>query len=295
MKLNSLKALSFLMSISTAVLTVSLPANAQPRSCSAFYAKTDVVHQKILLNKLDEIPTVQDFIGKMVGDPLIPLKIKRILAVSLAQDNISVKELTQEIREIMGVSKGIVGLYINSMQTYRLKKDVNSPPSLNDNLSSTIDVSTFKMSGQTVFAADNYPNIAQDNPVIALIHELAHVRFEAFLGRNLNVIIKTFPHELIHKADDGVIEISSDLHNFLHERYAFESQYEVLRATEGRSGYYPQTFQMLGHRFPMNSENYREVISKYVIQKYGIGDPLVTRLENQPLSDILKGRAFRHL
>ncbi len=44
----------------------------------------------------------------------------------------------------------------------------------------------------------------------------------------------------------------------------------------------------------MNQENYRQLISAYVIRRYKISDPRVLALEEESVADILKGRIFRN-
>lgn len=271
---------------------VSTSAIANATTCATASAQTVVSKDNdFLIEKLKDIPTVQSFIQKMIADPLVPKKIKRILEVSLHRSGVSVNELTYELKQAMGLRSSVQGIQISKNAKYRLKHNDGIEESRNQANSSSINVSDVALNEHTVFVENRYPVNSRENAVGSLIHELAHVRFEIFIENNLETLLKRLPVALIQRASDGTVEINGNLHEFLHERYAFESQFEALNATEGRTGYFPGIYSMLG--FPMNQENFRELISDFVIRRYRIYDPLVLALEHESIADIVSGKSFR--
>jgi len=241
--------------------------------------------KEVISQKLTELPELREMVLRMIDDPLIPMNIKRILEVALIRKNTQVRQLTAELRKELKIPEelDIDGAYTTTNLAFRR---MNVGNTLNQKFTEQADFSSVQP-GYSVFV-QNRVITSENNDFSTLVHELSHVRFNYSLERQLTVLLKKLPPDLIRKASDGVVEISGELFDFLTERYAFQTEFELLEATQAR--YYKARYS----KFPpqVTRENYKSLIAAHIISVYNITDPRVVRLKDFSISDILLGKPF---
>lgn len=87
------KLLSFYLSVIGFIFVFASPsiASAVTQTCGSLYSKENISNKRDRFSEiLKEVPEIRSFLLTMIGDPLIPLKIHRILEVSLLQGDISI-------------------------------------------------------------------------------------------------------------------------------------------------------------------------------------------------------------
>lgn len=284
--------------------------------------------QEVISERLSELPELRDMILQMLEDPLIPHNLKRILDIALIQEGTVVRELTESLRQELNIPKSFDAAHVSVNLPFRVKKNtVNSSQiaatgnlyrsivdplitfkkmvssflqgkrntqanSSNSNISEneklTKSISKTAITDRRMVFVQNRPISREVNDFITLVHELSHVRFNAFLEKHLEILIRKLPPDLISRAKDGVIEIHSDLYSFLAERYAFQTEFELLSATVGR--YYPERYARYGSS--LTKESYRAAISQTILNSYNITDPRIVSLKNYSIAQILLGVPF---
>ncbi len=229
----------------------------------------------------------------ILEDPLIPGSIKRILRTALVVRNTTILELTQEIKDETGIDSN--ALYLvrqNRVNTFTPSARVETvTQESNGDAVQRYDLSGLTADPPTVLI-HNRQITSELNDLVTLIHELSHIRFATFLEVQIQYLATQFPDNLIYEKD-GKFYMNEDLYHFLNERYAFQTEYEFMKATLGR--YYHPVYQRYESllRDPQADKEYRIIISNFLLDAYGIRDPKVRGLAPYKLSEIFLGKPFR--
>ena len=260
-------------------------------SCKSLVRKTFSEEQKErILQKLSDVPHLQIYITKMIDDPHIPDHIKRILEKALDQEDSEIRHLTPQIREAIHMPYSVRAA-VASQPIYYTHRYGELPVSQNLRDETTDQMTPYLTLSHkyTVFVEDR-PLSAEINDLLSLVHELAHVRFQSFLESHIENLLKKLPSDLIYLTEKGEAVISSDLITFLDERYAFETQYELMSATVRR--YYPYEPSVRIFEADVTLENYKSVISSYLLETFNIIHPDIRKLKDDSISEILLGHPF---
>lgn len=249
-------------------------------------------HHEIINARLASTPGLRKIILEMTRDPLIAGGIKRILRDALVKEDLEVRHLTEQLRVEMKVPKELdavalsrgLGFRIVNMNPPRVHDAAKTERTVNQSATETMDLSTIK-ARRTVLIQDR-PVSTKTNDVISLVHELAHIRMDRFLERTFFRLLKKLPRDILRFASDGIIEVDRSFFDFISERYAVQTEYELVVSMYGR--YFTESY----YRFPptINETNYKAQIAEYVIRAYKIQDPRILALKNVSISDILLGR-----
>ncbi|MCB0356726.1 MAG: hypothetical protein KDD40_06945 [Bdellovibrionales bacterium] len=230
-------------------------------------------------------------IEEMLVDPIIPNHIKRLLHVSLLNEDAEVRQLTDQLRREMNITHDLNAVLISKNTDFNTTVFSENFSAEHVDRETTNDKA--KNSVHMTLFTNKYTVLVQDRPIskdyndlLTLIHELAHIRFSAFFEAHQKTLIKKLTPDLIRRTEDGEIEVNQQLYDFLNERYAFQTEFELMSATLGR--YYFSRYYR--YDTSVTKENYKSRISEAILKTYNITDPRVIRLKEESIADILLGR-----
>jgi hypothetical protein len=236
---------------------------------------------------MKQLPELGEMLVEMMNDPQVPGGLKRIIKSSIETEATTVVELTKKVREVYGIPKYFNAVharknspleYFSAEQTLNQKASAEVQKAMGESGATTTGEHTVFLPKEE-FGPIN-------NPLITLLHELSHVRFDSFFEKNVEKIAKNFPPSLIRKSPDGHWMVNKHLHDLLSERYAHQTEYSVLRATYGR--YFDEWYRRYGSPGDQISEAAMDrLITDYIVKTYKISDPEILNLRNRKVSDIL--------
>ncbi len=227
---------------------------------------------------------------RMMQDPLVPRATKRLLRDSIEKHQVAISRLTNAVMNEFSSVGLMEAVTFHKNQSFGRFPATESSPSPNKTnvyaeptpAPATI-ISAHKLkSPYTVFIQDRPIDAGGvHNDTFALVHELAHVKFDVFLERNIRRLAKRFSPDLIRKGTHGIFEIRDQFFDYLTERFAHEYPVAGLRATAGR--YFP-----LQNRYGWGriGPDYRTLLAEAIFWDYSISDPKIRRLAGRPLSQI---------
>ena len=160
------------------------------------------------------------------------------------------------------------------------------PPNTNETSQAALDPRLFRLA-PAVFVADR-PSTGI-HPLLVLMHELAHQRFNRVLSAHLEKLAVKLPVRWLKKDAGGVFNINRNFLDFLSERYALAVEISTLIHTQGR--YYDQ----IDERFGASVKRAKEIhanptsIARLVLLQYEILDPRVRALRTLGVAQILLG------
>ncbi len=155
---------------------------------------------ELLAEALEEVPGLRKIIMEMMEDPGIPRSLKAIIKQALQNERTEVVSLTEEIRASWNVPKWTWAFVLQKPSdlpywTYR-----GVTETANETFS-RVATPKFK-SGHGVAVPDQQVRPGLDG-LLTLIHELAHVRFEAMFQKRFPEILARFPDSYIMNMADG--------------------------------------------------------------------------------------------
>lgn len=236
-----------------------------------------------LTEKLNDVVTLKNQINAILADPEIPKEVKRVIRRSLEED-IDVIQLTRTVKSQRNIGKS------NGVQSTKFKNIVirksKGSPNLNEERSGQMNMHGLP-NQYTVFLKQALPT-RKFNPLMTLIHELAHTKMSAFLDEYIPQLAERFPRDLIKRLEDGRHEINSDLYSFITEKYAMETEYRLLKAAHGKYIENWTRTDRFGQGPGLHTdEEMSRRISEHIIEVYKIADPQVLELRERTLHDIL--------
>lgn len=241
--------------------------------------------RKLILAKLKELPMAQEMVWRMLMDPEIPRNIIQILKKVILEEDALILRLDQKLRKELNLRSSFGAAQVTRDSPFVLKNEFAEP---------TVNELATKQS-KIPDGGPKYEVLVQNreitehyNDLVSLFHEMAHARFHSFIASNLENLLERWPDKYIKKREDGTIEIYRLLYDFLSERYAHQIEFEVLWSTYGE--YYESFY---GRYKDVNLDNYRQLISGYILRKYTVKDPEISSLKDYTISEILLGNPFR--
>jgi hypothetical protein len=256
----------------------ALEFGLRPVTCASRF--NTLPYSPVLISEaLREVPGIQKQILEMMEDPLIPRQTKEIIQRSLSRPGIEVRNLTTQLRRAWEIPARIQAFAkLDSSRLERMSSETNPPQRIQHDLH-----------GPEAVAVSDRPITGRENDLIALIHELAHLRLQAFLSKNADRLARRYSSRLIRREPStGKFLIHSQFLDLLQERYAFESEYKAFRATHGR--YFEDWMELYEDTPPRTTEQEMgQLLADVVIHGYGITDPEVVALGQRPLRELLLG------
>jgi hypothetical protein len=240
-----------------------------------------------ILKALELAPTLKTYIAEMLQDSNVPNSFRLLLKKSLIENKTLVVTLTDETREQLRIEPGVNG-FTAFKSTARAGWVYPQTDDAEELLSQSL-VET-RPDYDQVFVSDRLTS-RTDNDLSTLIHELAHVRFQAYLEKNYDKICQRLPNRYVMHSDSQCL-ISSQLQNLMHEKYAYETQVKILKL----NGFYylgetgtDMASRFRAYQYPDSHLSYfigRSLLAKKL---YNYTDPQVIEIGTLPLSELLQG------
>lgn len=267
------------------MLLASMPAIAD-NGCSTLLSDT-------IESKFSNFQGLKLALKAFAQDAKTPEPLKALVAKVFAGEDVEVVKLTGAIIRQYGLPADTNALAGKDLFKFRIVPRMGAR-SLNQEVTESIQQSDGG-SGMDQVVKSHYVVLAQDKPLtrennilIAIVHELAHIRIAKFLEAQIGHIYRRglLPADLLKLGSDGVYEIDELLFSYLDERYAVEMELQALLAT------YPRYFDKLPEHWSpevlnMSSEERSMRLSDYVCFTYKIRDPRIVQLRNHKISAIL--------
>lgn len=277
-----------------AMLAPAFPGPAASRGGQAL-PRVDFDGEALVSRKLANVPRLRDLALQLLRRQDAPPHLKRMLVKALAQD-IDVRDLTPEVRRSFKLRDSSLGCMHRPEEEAPLRQfSTMSAQTINQEAGSAFNAA-LATRRYTVLIANGEERPDEIDSFLVLIHELAHVRFQVFLERNIERLARRWraslsrlspdlEDNLIRRAEDGVWEIEAHFEVLLTERYAFQAHHELQMALLGRlyqgSTYFPLSW---------DRESYRSKIAARILSKYTVTHPLVRAAAQKPLALMLLGR-----
>ena len=272
------------------------PSSVEISGFSSAQGKCKFFYSTFVHKNLSAVPGLKKYIEAMVNDPNTPETIRRIILNTLDRPDVTVVQLTDALtekylferdfdafhnRQTSNISpsnfkivyrKGVVG-----------SKNTEASRLLNGKIKSDPRERYQFEPGHSIFVQDRAPS-AENNDLSAFVHELAHVKFDDFLEKNIAALQKKFPMFLKRKAK-GKIEIDEQFYHYLRERHGYEIELATVRATQGK--YFSEGYKKWVFLVAEPDSYARTEIADYVARVYKITDPILLALREKSLSEIL--------
>lgn len=269
------------------LLTFSLQPGAEARTCLAFELQ-NLANREKLQKALAAVPTLRTQLLNVIDDPSFPRSIKAVIKKALLDQEIHIVDLTNEIRQKWNVDADTRAFVArpSGVATWTYK---TSPETWNQSTAKSVKPEFNRPIG---IAVGDAPSHVMGQQLVYLVHELAHVRFDSFLNVNLARICKKMTKAFCFR-ENGRWQMNRHLYDLLHEKYAHEMDFKLLHHTHG------SYFEDWDPRWPpemrgMSSEELSSVIGRRVAKVYGITDPHVLALVEEPISKVMLGsRVFK--
>jgi hypothetical protein len=269
-----------------------------------------------IAERLAPLSHLAPLMARVWTDPAIPSHFKRILKSALLDQDVGILELSPELRERVGIDAnaayayrpanyvlvrpvvmarlrpGLIRRWLRRVRSAWAGARQTEATTSNAECTRRADRAMLERLAPAIFV-QNRPLDADHNDLIALIHELAHFRFFAFIEAHLEPLLRVLPPHILNRFADGTIGINQDFFDFTSELYSWQTEYAFMRATLGPyfTEVYPRYRDLM--TTPNEDRHHEESIARHVLDTYGIVDPDVRALAEFPLADILRGIPFR--
>lgn len=247
------------------------------------------------------VPTIREYLLEIMRDPDTPGSIKRIVKRSLEDENAKIENLTQDLRQIRNIddrmdafveipdSPFLSWMYEHETPSVNQEASAKSKPSPSDipatsandsqSRSSLVESKTFRVS------VPDRPTSADINDLNSLIHELSHIRMQAFLHKKWRQIFTSQTGYLVLEAPNGKLGIHLNLVDMIQEKYAHETELSLYKSSQSK--HFPQWTQRWEKLSTLPPEHASILIGLYVSDTYKIANPIVRALAIEPLSKTL--------
>ncbi len=308
MRLNGKQWVMFLLIfvssfISSEVFSVSDDDRAR---CIKMFEENPNLIRERFGDKLKDFPVFEEFLSGVFADETVPLSVKRILTHALSQD-LKIVDFTKEVRKKYNFYN-VGALYAWTRRTYYhmsplIKSKQGTDRGLNSNLNSAANHSEIKNLVEEFVIFVPYSeskNLASS--FFALIHELAHVRYQGKMAGWLDPLCDRLGCsylDFIPAYDDpdfderhnniGDYKVHGQFDNLINERYAREVEYQLwLHTSDNDLAQVDLSFmEVLDEVDKRDPQKAHKAIADFVVDKYGINDPQVLKFKYLPLSQIL--------
>jgi len=131
------------------------------------------------------------------------------------------------------------------------------------------------------------------NPILTLTHEAAHTAFSDYFGKNLGRLQEKYP-EFMAKDSTGKFFVDSDFYSFFTERYAHETEIEMLRTIHSNPEFFAGNnhetdFYLNYKRSRRNDPIVSREVSRYIFKYYSISPTRFIPMESRSLEDLFDG------
>lgn len=247
---------------------------------------------------LKAVPALRQCINEIMEDAAVPRKFKLILKDALEKGNVSIREITEKIRPMM---------HPRARASFLTESHVFQTAGKSGQKADYIVLSDIRLESSTVAVSQDLnrmPKVRIGKPgqgfalevpdvggsdLTALIHELAHVRFERFIQRNIQKLSKKFPKDMIIPVTNqvpglkGKYAVNKQLYDYLSERYAHAIEADAHRALKGKYFYSPNL------KYDLNGLRPNETMGELrIIEDAEITDPRIVSMEGRSLFNILR-------
>ncbi|MBK7842590.1 MAG: hypothetical protein IPJ71_02680 [Bdellovibrionales bacterium] len=301
------RILALFVTLVTFLLADPLPLNSAKAAslCSKFLAIVSKSNPKRFIAwRLREISEIKPLILRMMDDPEIPSNFKRIVETAFLDEDTKIIQLTDALRRETNFDSNATYIYDNKFSKFifgdphAMAQTVSgadkgaAAQNCNEEAQKRYNLDHLPKHRPLV-VVQNRPLSRQANDFISLMHELSHIRFIHFLNQNLSAFSNVLPKQLVFVDEVGRFHLNRDFYDFMAERYAFQIEYTLLKATLGN--YYVDAYQrydaFLTH--PESDKNYRLALSNILVDAYGITDPFVRSLSEYTIAEIFRGVPFK--
>lgn len=233
---------------------------------------------------LKDVPQLRKLVEEVAADPDIPANVRSLLQKSLSSGDIAVIPLTQELRKLYNVPDHYLGIApLLALPVYF--EDVTPPKTANEKMQEEVRIPYDPQS--RVYVSEVRENL-EGKALMSLIHELAHLKLDAFVVKHFKQICDRLPYPYVRYFEDGTCHFHHQFWDFLHEKFAHEMHVRFLGAAFSK--YFPPTqlpsdIHLLSDEPKIQTEN----IGVSLVEKYGYSIPEVIALAPLSVSEILTG------
>lgn len=241
---------------------------------------------EMLVVKLRGQPELRKDVVAMMRDPNVPEHIKAIVRKALV-DDVEIAHLNEAFRKMYGIPEQFVGFRAGIVTD----SNIHLVPRLSTksaNMKLTEAANSSNGSKPLFLKSQNMIGIREKQfdgemgPLLTLVHELTHVRYDRFFRNNIEKMVGKFPPDLLRRSEDGKVLIDEQLAHYLNERFSHETEFYLVSPLRDKYDSYGK-WQKIGD---VPIKDVRREISQYVRQAYEITDPRIAELDARPLSDI---------
>ncbi len=249
-----------------------------------------LVYRFWIRERMADVPILRDFLLDAFSDTGFPPQIKRVVKEALVKNDVVVLHLDESTRKSYGIIPEAQAAHLRRTLAGDLRTfdDVTvSVKTLNQEASeSTMAVLAHRaLEHRHTLLVQQRPITAEQNDFLVLMHEMAHVRFGRMLEKHFDRLHQRLPVGLARKGSGETNEIHQQLYNFLSERYAYQIECEAAYKT------FPKYYDAAYRRDICEDRGeYKNAISRFVIDAYRITDPRVLALRDMSLLDIFMGK-----
>ena len=291
--------------LATPHYAISFAASAP---CATKFAQlTTAEKRSIISQKVAVLPGLKPYIEQLINDPSVPAKLRRLLEATLARPDVTVVQLNDSLVNTYLIHRDLTAFHASTLapdislverkgealsfnaEASKLARSGRSTKGSITSRQATAPSTDFRSPypykrGHSVFVRDRRLS-ADANDLLSFVHELAHVKFDEFLKRNILLFRKNFP-SYVRRSLKGGYKIDEQFYHYCTERYAHETEWAAMKATNGK--YFEEYAQFLG--LPVNApeEAVRQHLSDDIAIRYGITDPRLQALGARSLQDIFR-------
>ena len=276
----------------------SLQALSQPRdgivglACASYFESPGTVWalSPTAIRKLSVVPEIKSLVLDVLADPAVPASVKLILQSGLEREDVSIVRFTAELQSASGLRGRFTALHAHRRDFVR--HDLVTQFDLSLNAQGTTQANSLPddneflraiTTNHTLFLQGRAPT-AEQNDLVQLVHELAHVKFTVFFDRDLERLSRLFPNYVVRTAS-GRFQVEEAFHAYLYERHAFETEYRLVRGAGDR--HFPRLRRFAPDVIAGGDAHAIPLIAAFVRNTYRLADPRLAAFDRIPLSDLL--------
>jgi hypothetical protein len=272
-----------LWSVSTGAAFAAASPLGQGLECETRLVRTPL-SERAARKLRPEVPGLSQVASRFISRPGLPQSLEQLFETTLLSRQTKIYWLSPELLEFLNVP--IAATLVHAVPQGLSWVDVRDSRfvSFNEQISNTPEPGGGLMGIDT-----RYTVLVQENKILSLVHELAHIRFFKWLDLNAHRLLDTLPPSLIHRAPDGKIEINEQVLTLLNERFAHEMEFQALRRA--------WTHEVTDWPEKWGTQDLLEAsdgglsvkIGAWVVRAYGIENEEALQFQSLPLSELCPG------
>lgn len=256
--------------------------------CSGLFTQSFDLSNSLRDTLEAENPDLRIKVESFLNDKRIPISLKKFLWNVLKTDQVQVHNFSPAVKKEYGFSNSLEAFVHDSASPY--KSIEQSSQNLNDNLESPFKKlkTSYPLSHRRfILFVNDLSSTPTNHSLLDFIHEVAHVRMNLFLQKNLHRFVGRFPHDFLSIDPlNGEIHVNSHFINYLHERYAFETELKAYLALR----FYPHLLGPATERWGgfSTSPESRIRLARQIRAGYKLKDERLAFLDRLPLNTIFQ-------